>query len=64
MVEGGLRLDSATFELTKKGEAAWDFSGTHGKLSFSGTMTVDPDGLPREVTLGLRMGTITFRRTE
>lgn len=66
MTERGVAMDPARFTFTRKDDAegrrVYEVTGHHGKLEVAGSMTVDPDGAPADVTLTLRFGTFAFRR--
>ncbi len=68
VTDTGLRLDPGRFTFTRKpdagGRRVYDLTGTHGKLTLTGSFSVDTDGLPHEITLTLKFGTFVIRRVD
>jgi hypothetical protein len=64
--EGALVVDLGRFTFTRVPDAGglrvYDFAGKHGQLELTGRLTLAADGLPAEVSITIKYGTITFRR--
>lgn len=67
VTDRGLVLEPGRFSFTRQpdagGRRVYRLSGQHGKLDLEGTLAVDPDGAPHEVSIRLRFGTFVLRRT-
>jgi hypothetical protein len=62
LTEGALRLEPGTYTFTPTAPRHYDVVGKVGALDVKGTLVVDADGLPQEVTLTFKFGTLVMRR--
>ncbi len=68
MIEQGVRLDPATFTFKRlpdaDGKRMYELSGKHGKLPVTGKLSVDADGMPRDVEVTVPFGTFVTKRVD